>query len=135
MRNFSTEFEQRRIIGLREDGFCYSAMKAHVQRNSSTVMSVWKQWTNKGGVSASLWDHDGRTRVIRYACKRCLPEAVIERHSGLTPRVIVCSSILYYERFSLLGIVGNLYSNRYMCKVPQSEVIPLVSGIPGTILQ
>ncbi|GFV13822.1 transposable element Tc1 transposase [Trichonephila clavipes] len=39
-------FERGRIIGLREDGFSYSEIKADVQRNSSTVMRVWKQWTN-----------------------------------------------------------------------------------------
>ncbi|GFX11870.1 transposable element Tcb2 transposase [Trichonephila clavipes] len=32
----------------------------------------------------SLWDHDGRIRVRRYADERYLPECVIERHSGLT---------------------------------------------------
>ncbi|GFS79548.1 hypothetical protein TNCV_2370551 [Trichonephila clavipes] len=33
-------------------------------------------------------DHDGRIRVKRYAGERCLPECVIERHSGLTPGVM-----------------------------------------------
>ncbi|GFW39801.1 uncharacterized protein TNCV_2419671 [Trichonephila clavipes] len=28
---------------------------------------------------------DGRIRVRRYAGERCLPEGVIERHSGLIP--------------------------------------------------
>ncbi|GFW84416.1 transposable element Tcb2 transposase [Trichonephila clavipes] len=36
-----------------------------------------------------MWDHDSRIRVRRYAGERCLPECVIERHSGLTPRVMV----------------------------------------------
>ncbi|GFS98625.1 NACHT and WD repeat domain-containing protein 2 [Trichonephila clavipes] len=35
----------------------------------------------------SLWDHDGRIRVRRYAGESCLPECVIERHSDLTPGV------------------------------------------------
>ncbi|PRD29080.1 UNVERIFIED_CONTAM: hypothetical protein NCL1_30517 [Trichonephila clavipes] len=41
-----TEFEWGRIIGFRE-GFSYRAKGARVQRNSSTVMRVWKQWTDK----------------------------------------------------------------------------------------
>ncbi|GFT81183.1 transposable element Tcb1 transposase [Trichonephila clavipes] len=36
----------------------------------------------------SLWDHDGRIHVRRYAVERCLPERVIERHSGLTTGVM-----------------------------------------------
>ncbi|GFV18375.1 transposable element Tcb1 transposase [Trichonephila clavipes] len=35
----------------------------------------------------NLWDHDGRIRVRRYAGERCLPECVIERHSGLNPEL------------------------------------------------
>ncbi|GFX65800.1 transposable element Tc1 transposase [Trichonephila clavipes] len=41
-----TEFERGRIIGLRERGFSYRAIGTHVQRNSSTVIRVWKQWTD-----------------------------------------------------------------------------------------
>ncbi|GFX47794.1 hypothetical protein TNCV_5002151 [Trichonephila clavipes] len=43
-----TEFEREKIIGLREGGFSYHAKGTRVQRNSSTVMRVWKQdvvWT------------------------------------------------------------------------------------------
>ncbi|GFT56023.1 transposable element Tcb2 transposase [Trichonephila clavipes] len=36
----------------------------------------------------NLWEHDGRIRVRHYAGDRCLPECVIERHSGLTPGVM-----------------------------------------------
>ncbi|GFW00634.1 transposable element Tc1 transposase [Trichonephila clavipes] len=187
-----TEFERGRIIDLPDEGFYYRAIRARVQRNSSPVIRVWKQWTDdhrttrKTGsgrrkvtsarnnrdllrmvvkdriassrqltarwspatdvlMSASsirehllhrglsgrvplyrmpltanhrrlrlqwvhehrawqadwhqvvfsdklrfnLWDHDGRIRVRRYAGKRCLPECVIERHSSLTPGVMV----------------------------------------------
>ncbi|GFV97798.1 transposable element Tc1 transposase, partial [Trichonephila clavipes] len=43
----------------------------------------------------NLWDHDGRIRVRRYAGERCLPECFIERHSGLTAKVIVWGAISY----------------------------------------
>ncbi|GFV57230.1 transposable element Tcb1 transposase [Trichonephila clavipes] len=39
----NTEFERGRIIGLREGGFSYCTIGARVQRNSCTVMRVWKQ--------------------------------------------------------------------------------------------
>ncbi|XP_042895726.1 uncharacterized protein [Parasteatoda tepidariorum] len=42
-----TEFERGRIIGLREAGLSYPAVADGVQRNSSTVMRVWRQWTNE----------------------------------------------------------------------------------------
>ncbi|GFX51636.1 uncharacterized protein TNCV_5013391 [Trichonephila clavipes] len=41
------EFEWGKIIGLREREFSYRAIGARVQRNSSTVMQVWKQWTDE----------------------------------------------------------------------------------------
>ncbi|GFU29790.1 transposable element Tc1 transposase [Trichonephila clavipes] len=41
-------FERGRIVGLREAGLSYRAVAARVQRNSSTIMRVWKQWTDEG---------------------------------------------------------------------------------------
>ncbi|GFV41748.1 transposable element Tcb2 transposase [Trichonephila clavipes] len=42
-----TEFVWGRIIGLTEGGFSYHAIGARVQRNSSTVMQIRKQWTDE----------------------------------------------------------------------------------------
>ncbi|GFV72776.1 uncharacterized protein TNCV_1232901 [Trichonephila clavipes] len=42
-----TEFERGGIIDLREGGFSYRAIGARVQRNSTTEMRVWKQWTDE----------------------------------------------------------------------------------------
>ena len=42
-----TEFEWGRIICLGEGIFSSRAIAARVQRNSSTVMRVWKQWTDE----------------------------------------------------------------------------------------
>ncbi|GFV32202.1 transposable element Tc1 transposase [Trichonephila clavipes] len=135
-----------RITGFREGGFSYRAIGVRMQRNSSTVMRVWKQWTDEHQTTRKtgsgrrkvtsarndrhllhvaendhtasprqlearwstatgvlmqvslicrrllhqgLSDHDSRIRVRYYAGERCLPECVIERHSDLTPRVIV----------------------------------------------
>ncbi|GFU89004.1 transposable element Tc1 transposase [Trichonephila clavipes] len=41
-------FERGRIVGLREAGLSYRAVAARVQRNSSTIMRVSKQWTDEG---------------------------------------------------------------------------------------
>ncbi|GFW30580.1 transposable element Tc1 transposase [Trichonephila clavipes] len=41
-------FERGRIVALREAGLSYRAVAARVQRNSSTIVRVSKQWTDEG---------------------------------------------------------------------------------------
>lgn len=43
-----SEFERGRIVGLREAGLSHGAVAARVQRNRSTIMRVWKLWTDEG---------------------------------------------------------------------------------------
>ncbi|GFX88288.1 transposable element Tcb2 transposase [Trichonephila clavipes] len=43
-----SEFERGKIVGLREAGLSYGAVAARVQRNSSAIMRVSKQWTDEG---------------------------------------------------------------------------------------
>ncbi|GFW68970.1 transposable element Tcb2 transposase [Trichonephila clavipes] len=95
-------------------------------------MRVWKQWTDehqttrktvsgrRKAVSArrstpalhgdesrfNLGNHDVHIHVKHYASDRCLPEYVIERHSGLTPGVMVWGAISYHGRTNLLRIEG-----------------------------
>ncbi|GFW79103.1 transposable element Tc1 transposase [Trichonephila clavipes] len=91
-------FERGRIIGLQEGVFSYLTIGPRVQRNNSTVIRLWKQWTDehqttqkigrrRWKVTSARKDHDVCIRVRRYAGERRLPECVIERHSGLTPGV------------------------------------------------
>ncbi|GFS76919.1 uncharacterized protein TNCV_3756011 [Trichonephila clavipes] len=91
-----TEFEWGRIIGLREGGFSYHAKGARVQRNSSTVIRVWKQWTDEHQTTQKTGS--GRRKVtsecddrhlLRLAVNDRTVSCVIERHSGLTTRVRV----------------------------------------------
>ncbi|GFW68179.1 transposable element Tcb2 transposase [Trichonephila clavipes] len=56
-------------------------------------------------------DHDGCIIVRRYAGERCLPECVIERHSDLTPGIMVWGSFSYHGRSNFLRIEGNRNSN------------------------
>ncbi|PRD27004.1 UNVERIFIED_CONTAM: hypothetical protein NCL1_36549 [Trichonephila clavipes] len=42
-----TEFKRGSIIGLQTGRFSYHVIGACVRRNSSTVMRVWMQWTEK----------------------------------------------------------------------------------------
>ncbi|GFS88076.1 transposable element Tcb2 transposase [Trichonephila clavipes] len=62
------------------------------------------QWLTEDELRFNLWDHDGRIRVRCYAGERCFPKCVIERHSGLTPGVMVWGSISYHGRPNLLRI-------------------------------
>ncbi|GFX57658.1 transposable element Tcb1 transposase [Trichonephila clavipes] len=88
----------------------------------------WHQGVFSDESRLNLWDNDCRIHVIHYAGKRCLPEGVIERHSGLTPRVIVWGDISYPGRSNLLRIEGNLNSNRYVREVLslQRKVVPFL---------
>ncbi|GFV72749.1 hypothetical protein TNCV_1269441 [Trichonephila clavipes] len=66
--------------------------------------------------------------------ERWLPDCVIERHSGLTLKVMVWGANLYRLRSNLLRIEGNLSSNSYVCEVLQREVVPFFEDIHGAIL-
>ncbi|GFU63773.1 hypothetical protein TNCV_3321701 [Trichonephila clavipes] len=83
----------------------------------------------------AFWAHDSRISGKRYAGERCLPECVIERHSDLTPGVMVWGVISYYGRSNLLRIEGNLNSNRYVHEELNPEFVPFLYGIPGAIFQ
>ncbi|GFW68363.1 transposable element Tcb2 transposase [Trichonephila clavipes] len=81
---------------------CGDGHLIHMVLNDRTASSkqLAARWSAATGVvmSASsirryesrfnLWDHDDRIRVRRYAGEHCLPECIIERHSGLTPGVM-----------------------------------------------
>ncbi|GFU87103.1 transposable element Tcb2 transposase [Trichonephila clavipes] len=53
--------------------------------SSRQLAALWSTATDESRFN--LWAHDSRIRVRRSAGERCLPECVIERHSGLTPGV------------------------------------------------
>ncbi|GFX90016.1 transposable element Tcb2 transposase [Trichonephila clavipes] len=109
-----TNFERGRIINLQEGGFSYRAIGACVQRNSSTVMRVWKQRTD-----------EHRTTRKTGSGRRKWPNT---RSYGL-------GAVSYHGRSNLLRIEGNLNSNTYVHEVLQPEVIPFLQGILGAIFQ
>ncbi|GFW55424.1 uncharacterized protein TNCV_118081 [Trichonephila clavipes] len=97
------------------------------------------QWMRKGNVNerrltpashdesrSNLWGQDGRIHVRRYAGERCLPKCVIERHSDLTPGVMVWRVISHHGQSKLIRIEGNLNRNRYVREVLLSEVVPFL---------
>ncbi|GFW82960.1 hypothetical protein TNCV_4603871 [Trichonephila clavipes] len=113
-----------------------SARRSHLLRmtvNDRTASSgqLAEHWSTATGVLMSASsirrrllhhglrarDHDRRIRVRHYAGQSCLPECVIERHSDLTPEVMVCSTISYHGQSNLLRIEGNLNSSRYVREV------------------
>ncbi|GFV16919.1 transposable element Tc1 transposase [Trichonephila clavipes] len=66
---------------------------ANVHRSWS---ADWQQVVFSDKSRFNLWHHDGRIRVRLYAGERCIPECIIERHSGRTPGVMVWSAIAYH---------------------------------------
>ncbi|GFX97626.1 transposable element Tcb2 transposase [Trichonephila clavipes] len=107
-----------------------------VNDSTASFRQLIARWSTATDESRfSLWDHDGRIRVRRYASERCLPECVIERHSGLTPGVMVWGAISYRGRSNLLRIEGNHNSNRYVHEVLQPEIVSFLQDIPEAIFQ
>ncbi|GFW11781.1 transposable element Tc1 transposase [Trichonephila clavipes] len=100
------------------DGYVYNEHRA--------CFADWHQVVFSNESRFNLWDHDGRIHVRRYAGERCLPECVKERHSGLTPGVMVWDAISYHGRSNFLRIVGNLNSNRYVRQVLQPKFVPFL---------
>ncbi|GFX63733.1 transposable element Tcb1 transposase [Trichonephila clavipes] len=68
----------------------------------------WHQVVFSDESRFTLWDHDGRICVRRYAGDRCLPECVIEQYNGLISRVMVWDVIFFHGPPNLLRVEGNL---------------------------
>ncbi|GFV24015.1 transposable element Tcb2 transposase [Trichonephila clavipes] len=60
------------IVGLREAGLSYRAVAARVQRNSSTIMRVSKQWTDEGRTARK--SVSGPRNVTSAREDRCLQD-------------------------------------------------------------
>ncbi|GFW97178.1 hypothetical protein TNCV_631831 [Trichonephila clavipes] len=76
--------------------YCYRILltanprRLHLQltHEHRALQADWHQVVFSCESRFNLGDHDDRIRVIRYVVERCLPECVIERHSGLIPGVM-----------------------------------------------
>ncbi|PRD18591.1 UNVERIFIED_CONTAM: hypothetical protein NCL1_60088 [Trichonephila clavipes] len=92
----------------------------------------WQQVMNHASICGNM-----RAAVVLdvMPSECCLPECVIERHSGLTPGVMVWRAISYHGRSNLLRIESYPNSNRYVREVLQPEVISFLRGTPGAIFQ
>ncbi|GFU08986.1 transposable element Tcb2 transposase [Trichonephila clavipes] len=82
----------------------------------------------------NLWDHDSRIRVRRCAGERCLPECVIERHSGLTTGVMdlgIPGAIFQQDnvRPHVAKTVRDLCSAQHMLLLPWPAYSPVMSPI------
>ncbi|GFV29075.1 transposable element Tcb2 transposase [Trichonephila clavipes] len=88
----------------------------------------------------NLWDYDDHIRVRRYTGERCLPECAIERHSGLTPRVMsedipflhdIPGAIFHQDnaRSHVAKTVRDFYSARHMQLLPWPAYSPDMSPI------
>ncbi|GFV13118.1 transposable element Tc1 transposase [Trichonephila clavipes] len=95
---------------------------------------AWHQVVFSDELRFYLWAHVDRIRVRRYAGERCLPEGAIERHSTLTPGVMVWGAISYHVRSNFLQVEGNLNSNIYGRQLLQPEVVPSTHA-SGAIFQ
>ncbi|GFX40465.1 uncharacterized protein TNCV_1412751 [Trichonephila clavipes] len=78
-----------RIKSLRERGFSYHAIGARVQRKSSTVMRVWKQWTDEHRATRKTGSERrkavGSTLVY---CYRCTKTGFVNSLTSATPWIV-----------------------------------------------
>ncbi|GFW11763.1 transposable element Tc1 transposase [Trichonephila clavipes] len=125
-----TESERGRIICLREGGFFYRTKGVRVQRNSSTVMRVWKQWTDEHRTNRKTGSgrrkvtsaRDDRHLLHRGVNDRTASSRQLAAHwSTVTGVLISVSSIhrrllhrgLHESRFNLWDHDGCIRVRRY----------------------
>lgn len=94
------QFERGRIIGLREGGFSYRAIAARVQRSSSTVMRVWKQWIDENRTTRKTGSgrrkvtsmRDDRHLVRMAVTDRTASSRQLAAHWSTATGVALCAS-------------------------------------------
>nr|XP_042907697.1 uncharacterized protein LOC122271223 [Parasteatoda tepidariorum] len=97
-----TEFERGRIIDLGEAGLSYRVVAARVQRNSSKVMRVWKQWTDEcrttrksgSGPRNVTSAHDDRHLIRMALTDRTAPSRQLTAQWSIAPGVSLCASLI-----------------------------------------
>nr|XP_042908021.1 uncharacterized protein LOC122271290 [Parasteatoda tepidariorum] len=97
------DFERGRTIGLWEAGLSYGADATRVQRNSSTVVRVWKQWTNKcqttwksGSGPRNVTSARDYRHLVRMALTdRTAPTRQLAAQWSVATRVPLCASSIH----------------------------------------
>ncbi|GFX40453.1 transposable element Tcb1 transposase [Trichonephila clavipes] len=80
----------------------------------------WHQVVFSDGSRFNLRDHNGCIRVRCYAGEHCLPECVIERHSGLTPGVMQDNARPHVAK-----------TVRDFCSAQHRQLLPWVCFLPN----
>ncbi|GFV70678.1 transposable element Tc1 transposase [Trichonephila clavipes] len=106
MTKVTSAREDRHLLRMAVNDRIASSRKLTARWSTATGVLMSASSIRRYDSRFNLWDHDGRIRVRRYADERCLPECVIERHSGLTPGFMVLGAISYHGRSNLLRIEG-----------------------------
>lgn len=78
---------------------------------------------------------DHRVRVRRRRGQRTNPSNIVERHTGVTPGIMVWGAIGYGFRSPLVVIRGTLTAERYVTDILRPHVLPLLQQHPGTLFQ
>ncbi|GFV09200.1 uncharacterized protein TNCV_5001561 [Trichonephila clavipes] len=87
--------------------------------------------TRKTGRGMTEGDNNARRSTL---CPAWL-SVLTNKHSSLTPGVMVWGLISYHGRSYLPRTEGNVNSNKNVRKVLQPEVLPFLEGIPGAICE
>lgn len=95
-----TEFVRGRIVGMREGGFSYRKIAARTQCNATTVMRVWKKWTEENqtrrkpgsGARNSTTARDDRHLIRMAVTDRTASSRVLAQRWSTATGVLLSSS-------------------------------------------
>lgn len=95
-----TEFVRGRIVGMREGGFSYREIAARTQCNASTVMRIWKKWTDENqtrrkpgsGAQKNTTPRDNRHLIRMAVTERTASSRVLAQHWSTATGALMSSS-------------------------------------------
>ena len=123
------KFKSMRIICLQEGEFFYRLIAAHMQRNSSTVMQVWKQWTDEHRTTRNT--DNGRKKVTSAREDRHLHRMAVNDCTVSSRQLGARWSTTTGVLMSILSIRGRLLHHELHARVPLYR-IPSQQTIDGS---
>ena len=118
-------YEWGRIIGLREGRFSYRTIVILVQKNNSTVMRVWKQWTDERRTTRKSCSGTWRQNATIDTCS-AWRWMTVQHPPGS------CSKLVYCYRCSNVGFKNSSTSASPWVACKGALVQDLPHGKPST---
>ncbi|GFS79932.1 uncharacterized protein TNCV_750761 [Trichonephila clavipes] len=125
-----TEFKRGSLFGLREGGFSYLAIGAHVQRNSSIVIRVWKQWIDEHQTTRKTGRGRRKQDKARLHVAKTVRDFCSAQHMQLLPWPAYSPDMspIEHEWIWLVGVwlvihVLQLHKTNFCCAYEQYRIL------------